>query len=122
MITTLDAEDIVWNWLDNSPLKNAVTGGIYKNSRPLNSDKEDVVINSQPISAQQLQEGLVDVNIYVPADHARMQILAAIATSLLTEVWIDDVCFSVQQQAVLEIPETHEPYISIRLLFYAVNL
>lgn len=135
MTTTLDAVDIVWKRLNESPIKAAITGGIYK-KRPLNSSLEDVVINSLPISALQLQEGLVNVNIHVPnlvitngtvqdptqPNHARLKALATIAALSLNDVWIDDVHFTIQQQTVFEEPEINEHYVNFRLLFYAVNI
>lgn len=137
MKTTLDVVDIVWKHLDQSSLKVAITGKIYKNGRPINSKVEDVVINSLPINNELLQEGVVNVNIFVPnkdhliggyqdntqADHARLKTLASQAAGILNEVFVtaSDVGFDVQQQAMIEDKEAKEHYINIRLSYYCVN-
>jgi hypothetical protein len=136
MKTTLDAVDIVWKFLDASSLKTAITGKIYKNQRPLDSEAEDVVINSLPINNGQVQEGVMNVNIFVPnkpqqiserqdntiADHARLKELATLATGLLKDIFLvaTDCGFDVQQQSVIEDGETH--FVNIRIDFYSINL
>ncbi|RPE05554.1 hypothetical protein EGT74_24535 [Chitinophaga lutea] len=137
MRTTLDVVDIVWQWLNASPLKAAITGGIYK-YRPQNSTSEDVVINSLPITGEQVQEGVVNVNIHVPnpilnsngtqdqsqANHPRLKELASIAVESLTDIWVEsaEVNFTVQNQMVFPEPDNNEHYVNIRLSFISVNL
>lgn len=138
MITTLTAVDIVLQQLVTSPIKTAITGGIYK-KRPLNSQLEDVIINSPTINAGQLQEGLVNVNVHVPnivisvggvqdptqPNTLRLQQLVDMAVTVLADAWKDggDVNFTVQQiSGLIEESENNSHYVNIRLLFYAVNL
>ena len=66
MKTTFDQDNILYGKLIASPLKQAITGGVYKAQRPLNSQNEDVVINGLPISDGTVQLGRGNVNIYVP--------------------------------------------------------
>ncbi|SEV88915.1 hypothetical protein SAMN05428988_0157 [Chitinophaga sp. YR573] len=138
MITTLKAIDIVWKRLNESPLKTAVNGGVYKQKRPLNSKKEDVIINSPTIVNLQLQEGLINVNIHVPnlllsnngaqdnsqPDHVRLEQLADIAASSLTDVWSDDgqINYDIQSQTVFEDEQTNAHYVNFRITFYSVNI
>ncbi|GAA0561552.1 hypothetical protein [Chitinophaga japonensis] len=138
MITTFHEEDIVYQRLNTSALKTAITGIIKKGKRPLNSTKEDVVINTLPISALQLQEGIVNVNIYVPnlvitvggvqdftqPDSARLKELTTTAIDLLTDQWPEsgDINYTVQQQTLFEDEESKSHYVNIRLQFYAINV
>lgn len=136
MMTTLEAVNIVWRILNDSALKNALSGSIYKLKRPLNSAKEDVVVNSLPINSEQLQYGVINVNLHVPnlvitangaqdytqPDFVRLKELSATAIPLLTDVWDDGWHFDVQQHTVIEEAEVNEHFVNIRLEFYAVNI
>ncbi|MEO6610745.1 MAG: hypothetical protein ABIT05_01390 [Chitinophagaceae bacterium] len=137
MKTTLDLIDILWTLINGSALKTALVsgGGIYKHERPLNSNNEDVVINSLPIINQDLQVAICNVNIHVPdktinvtggqqivADHVRLKALSTVAVGVLDKNWGDDYNFSVQQQTVMadETPGSH--FINIRIEFFNINI
>lgn len=136
MITTLDLVDIIWQRLNGSPLKTAISGGLYKHRRPAGSQTEDVVINSLPINNVQLQTGIANVNIHVPnltieasgvqdskqPNSIRLQELAAIAIEALSDVWAGDYNYDVQQQTLLEDEEAGDYYINIRIEFYNINI
>lgn len=136
MKTTLDLVDIIWDRLNSSPLKASITGKLYKHRRPVNSQSEDVVINSLPVNNEQLQQAVANVNVHVPnlelqvngavdrsqPDHTRLKSLAALAIESLQEVWEDDYTYDVQQQLLIEDPEAGDHYVNIRLEFYNINL
>lgn len=137
MRTTLDIVDILYQVINQSVLKTSVNGNVYKFSRPVNSGKEDIVINSLPITGGQLQEGFVNVNIHVPnlslnigglqdntqPDFSRLKSFAAAAVGILQEVWREsgDVNFSIQNQSIFPEPEVNEHYVNIRIRYYSVN-
>jgi hypothetical protein len=135
MKTTLDLVDVVYNELKSGPLKTAINGGVYKYTRPLNSSLEDVVINSLPITNEQLQQAIVNVNVFVPnqdlsiggtqnntADHVRLKTLAALAVEELKDNISGDYTWDVQQQTVIQDDESDSYYINIRLQFYVSNI
>lgn len=140
MKTTLDLVDITWKHINASPLKEAISGGVYKFKRPTNSEAEDVVINSLPITNGQLQQAVVNVNVFVPnkvqsiggyqddeqPDTKRLKLLAELATSDLVDVWEPEdsygVNYDVQQQTVIQDDDSKQYYINIRLQFYSVNI
>jgi hypothetical protein len=135
MKTTLDLVDVVYNELKSGPLKSAISGGVYKYTRPLNSSLEDVVINSLPVTNQQLQQAIVNVNVFVPnadislggaqqkmADHVRLKALAALAVDELKDGISGDYTWDVQQQTVIQDDESDSYYINIRLQFYVSNI
>lgn len=67
MRTTFDQANILYSVLKNAPIAATLSGGIYKVKRPDNSNKEDVVIGSLPISAGDvIQRGTSIINIHVP--------------------------------------------------------
>jgi hypothetical protein len=135
MKTVLDIVDIVWQHINNSSLKTAINGVVCKR-RPVNSKLEDVVINGLAVSNLQLQSSVVNVNIYVPnkaqkiggeqdltqPDFARLQQLASIACTILTDIWAGDYNFDVQQTVGPFETEDNQHYINIRVDFNSINI
>ena len=65
--TDIDIKDELYMWINGSSLAGMVSGKVYKDQRPLNSDKEDITIAILARDAgRQMQEATVNVNIYVP--------------------------------------------------------
>ena len=65
--TDIDIKDDIYGWLTGSTLAGMLSGSVYKDQRPLNSDKEDIVISVLARDAgSQVQYATVNVNIYVP--------------------------------------------------------
>lgn len=136
-MTPFDAIDIIWQKLHASSI--AVSGGIYKLSRPLNSAKEDIVVNSITLNADQLQEGVLNVNIHVPnltleiggvtdnsqPNFSRLKALTDTVVGILIDQWADDGSynFSVQQPGnPIAEPDINQHYSNIRIEFFSVNL
>lgn len=65
--TDIDIKDELYAWIKASALASAISGSVYKDLRPLNSEKEDITIAVLARDAgSQIQEATVNVNIYVP--------------------------------------------------------
>jgi hypothetical protein len=66
--TALTAQNVIFQRLVQTGIKAAVslTGAIYELNRPLNSLKEDIVVGTLAMNADQVQEGVFNVNIHVP--------------------------------------------------------
>lgn len=65
--TDIDIKDALWTWVSESGLAGMVSGEVYKDQRPLNSDKEDITIAVLARDAgSQIQEATVNINVYVP--------------------------------------------------------
>lgn len=64
--TSLIAQDDVKKLLDATALPSMITGQIRHNMRVLNSTKEDIIINTLYWDGDQLQSGIINVNIHVP--------------------------------------------------------
>ena len=135
MKTTLDLVDVVWQLLNSSSLKGEITGGVYKLKRPLNSAKEDVVVNSLPVSNEQLQTAIVNVNVFVidlevgiegekntMLDIARLKQLAAMTVDILQDGIDGDYTWDVQQQTVIEDEGNDQHFVNIRLEFFISNI
>jgi hypothetical protein len=136
--TSFDAIDAVYLRLAYSPLKTAISGGIYKMVRPIDAGddrKEDIVVNSLGMPNADVQHGIVNVNIHVPnlqlpingrqdntqPDFARLQQLADLVIGQVKEFYSQAYYFLFQQQNMLQ-GEEGEHLINIRLDYYSINL
>lgn len=115
-----------------------INGSVYKMQRPINSDKEDIVINSLPISGSQIQEGVLNVNIYVPdiklmnsdktastflPNTARMTELSRLAINDLSEFWSPDGDYVFELENTGIYPEdNNQHYINLRIRFYSPSI
>ncbi len=130
MNTTNDAIDIVWQKI-NSTVKASIDGDVYKLNRPINSKKEDIVINSLPITPDFPQQCVVNINCYVPnlnvkingkndntiPNTARLKALTNLIMSHTDNVEGANFCYYFEGQATLRSPETNEYFSNIRLFF-----
>lgn len=65
--TTLDAVDVIYDMLDSINLRSIISGDLYKyDSRPADSEKEDIVVNAITVAEGLIQNGVCNVNIHVP--------------------------------------------------------
>lgn len=101
--TVLDGKQWILSLLLSANIQNSISGKIYKDKRPTGSDKEDVVINSLTMTNDYLQNGIFNVNIYVPMisitsngitqyqkNNARMKVLADLVYPVLNDAWGND--------------------------------
>ncbi|MFP3835353.1 hypothetical protein [Chryseobacterium sp. SIMBA_028] len=70
--TVLEGKQWILELLLQSPIKSLITGNIYKDKRPSGSTKEDIVINSISMDGSFLQDGVFNVNCYVPMQSVSM--------------------------------------------------
>ena len=66
MLSEVDIKDLVYRYLVSANLDDTVSGGIYKDARPMNSMLEDVEITVLTSSIAQNQTFIVNVNVFVP--------------------------------------------------------
>jgi hypothetical protein len=114
-------------------------GKLCKLERPLNSVLEDVVINSLGLNREDVQEGVFNVNVYVPnlkllrpndadksqPDTARLLYLSTLANTALgegEEIWeaSGNYCFKLQQDQLYQ-DENNQHYMGYRVEFYLQN-
>lgn len=141
MKTSFDVINILFSHIKNSELVTGafkVNGGVYKLQRPLNSDKEDIVINALPFNREDLQEGVFNVNIFVKnlsitvsggltdnsqPNTSRITKLVQIASEVFSETWADDgsYTFELQQEQVFT-DENNQHYINLRIEFQNIKI
>ena len=73
--TSFDTDAILYGILSRSPLKAALSGGIYVgDDRPADSMAEDVVINTITLTQEyHPQQGVSNVNVYVSDKAVRIR-------------------------------------------------
>ena len=125
-------KDDLSGFIKGSRLATSVTGKVCKTSvRPKDSDKEDVVISVVTNMNGQIQEAVVNVNIYVKDDYIkttgqyqeatiRLRELCSIASETLEVGNGNDFRFTLESQKVLAV-ETNEHVINNRLIYKQVN-
>lgn len=130
MKSTFDTDDILYSILYNSPLKNAISGGIYKEGdRPAGSRDEDVIINSIILTQDSHpQLGVSNINVYVPdryietkgsrqmvQNRDRMKALTAITVSALRSANVYGLAITIEDQTPLRESDIKQHYVNIRI-------
>ena len=134
MKTQFDQIATLYAILNDSSLKIAISGGLYKLRRPVNSSQEDVVINSLSIGEGNLQRGIVNVNIHVPdlvvklngevqnqPNIKRLGELSSLAHDILAEVSTSTYSIFIQSSTIIEERAINAHFQNIRLIFTFYN-
>ena len=129
MKTDIEIKDDLYNYLKDSALVSAISGGLYKRRRPVNSDSEDIVISVLANQNGQIQEAFVNVNIYVADnlvdeqyedDTIRCRQLCRIASDILEVGRGNGFRFTLESQRLLKVEGRNEHFINNKL-FYRQN-
>lgn len=130
MKTTFDTDAILFSVLSQSPVKNAISGGIYVgDDRPDDSTDEDIVVNSIDLTQDYLpQIGTSNVNIYVKdtpkkikgkqqlqANRTRLKALSEKTMEVLRGANITGLKMILGSQTILEEPSVKQHYVNIRI-------
>ncbi|WP_316851160.1 hypothetical protein [Pedobacter agri] len=117
-----------------------VAGGIgielFKGNKPDSFNGECVVINALPLSSDQLQICIVNVNVFVPnlsqkigstqdksqANYKRIKELSLKVTEILDQVDLDDWSLNIDQEYVLQNEGFNEHFNNFRISFRNENL
>ena len=135
--TSLDVVDILRTHLANTVMLDTLkpNGGLYKFQRPLNSVKEDVVVDNIAQGRGQVSKGVAIVNIFVQnleltiaevvdrtqPNYSRLKYLTTLSSNALEEVYGNDYNFEVQSDNIY--PDTNnQHYVNIRVEFTSINI
>lgn len=132
--TVFDGKQWILDLLNASNIKNIITGKIYKDKRPSGSTKEDIVINSLPMTNDFFQDGYFNVNCYVPMlsvniegvtqnmpNNTRMQIISNAVYPIFEKVFTDKYNLSIERHEVFEEEQLKATYINFRINLKAYN-
>lgn len=134
MTSSNDIKTIIYKIIKGSSLENEIIskgGSLYRNSRPTNSNKEDIVISVLATRNAQFQMAYVNVNIYVPdirrdndyiEDETRTKILQKKAIDLFKEIVHNDYKIEIESQETFKVQDLNEHLINNKLLITILNL
>ncbi len=107
-MTAAEAIDLGFDLVWKSSLRTAISGSIRRYLRPTNSFREDITINVLEQDFDQLQSGILNINLFVPnpeydatidgkvvrlrdiPDHTRVKVLAALCNVIFKSVYNKD--------------------------------
>lgn len=131
MKTEQDIKKDVKLHIQATNLATAVNGVVTTKKRPKGSSKEDITIQVLTSTADQTQEAVVNVNIYVPMkleggqyveNDDRESQLEAIASQCLKVGGIGkDYRFTLESQHTFEVESSHERCINNKLMYNYYN-
>lgn len=137
--TSLDVVNILVSYIKNKSTfwsdAKKPNGLVYKLQRPDDSVKEDIVVNSLPLNRRQLQEGVLNVNVFVPnlvfpnpldknqPDTARLTYLINLFNAHFEEFDGENgnYTFKIQQDNTLT-DTNNQHYINFRIEFSSTNI
>lgn len=112
-----------------------ISGKVWQHQRPANSNREDIVVNSLALTNQQLQKGVVNVNIHVPnasvvvdsvtdntlPDLAKMHAIEQAVIPLLEARWEDSFHTDIDEPGQ-PFQDGTNWYLNIRVNYHAVQM
>ena len=116
--TSFDTDAILYGILSRSPLKAALSGGIYVgDDRPADSMAEDVVINTITLTQEyHPQQGVsTGTEEQFVADRVRLKMLTDIAVRALREAHVTGLAIIVEAQTVLPADGVRQHFTNIRV-------
>lgn len=129
LITASQAAKEIFNILKESEI--TISGNIYIDSRPLNSEKEDIVVRTLAMNGGQRQAGVVNVNIHVPnlhligdntqPDRKRLNTIGNACLNALDDVWGRNYNFHLQNAGTIE-GDGKDWFLNIRVRFHSIRI
>lgn len=134
MNTVLDGQQWIFEDLTLGNIRSVITGNIYKDKRPSGSKKEDIVINSIAMDNSFLQDGVFNVNCYVPMlsvsingitqympDTNRMAIIAKAVYKILNQLFRPKYNLVIESHKTFEEEAENANYINFRINLKTYN-
>ncbi|MEG2771982.1 MAG: hypothetical protein RR960_06535 [Alistipes sp.] len=130
MKSDIEIRDLLYKAIKGSALEKAVSGKLYKTERPTNSGVEDIVISILDGLNGQIQDAVINVNIYVQdvnrgadtvENEPRIRELSRLAILLLEEVDDGDYHFEIEKQKCFKVNGVDEHCINNRIKLQITN-
>ena len=132
--TVFDGKQWILDLLLLGSVKTTINGGVYIDRRPTNSVKEDIVINNLTMTNDFLQDGVFNVNCYVPylsvkidniiqfmPNTARMNVITKAVYSILEEQYSNSFNLAVVNHNTFEEDTEKANFINFRINLKAFN-
>lgn len=99
--------------VQETEVKDKISGGIYKDRRPYRSNAEDIVINALPADNEYLQTAVLNMNCHVPyirtrevdeqvLNHKRIGEISRMMLNILGDLWTEMFNTTVEYHSLIE--------------------
>jgi hypothetical protein len=136
MKTVIDITDDVYQLLNVPAVLNLIDGGVYVDGRPDGSRKVDVAINALPISGEQLQKAVINVNVHAPnlvltingqpdnsqPDRKKLKQVSDQVISILKDALINNMVTEIENVTLIKEDQLKEHFMNIRVGINSINL
>jgi hypothetical protein len=132
--TVFDAKLWILDLLLLGGIKTTINGGVYIDRRPTNSAKEDIVINNLTMTNDFFQDGVFNVNCYVPylsvtingisqfmPNTQRMNVITKAVYLILEEQYSGDFNLAIVNHNTFEEDTEKSNFINFRINLKAFN-
>lgn len=132
----IDLVDSTYDLLNVPAVQVIMSGDIFPDGRPDNHRKECITINSLPVTGEQLQRAVVNVNIHVPnlqltingqpdtsqPNRKRLKVISDIVIPLIKDAVINNTLTGIQNVGMVNDKEIKEHFLNIRVSTYSINI
>lgn len=112
-ISDIEVKDAVFEVLkDTTLVTDVISGRLYKDARPQNSTKEDIVIAVVAGDASQIQEFRINVNVFVPdvrrgneyiEDTQRLRVISSLCIEALDDKFLGGFIIKLESQRIMAV-------------------
>lgn len=132
MKQTFDMDSIMFELLNgNQTIKSLINGSVYNAQRPLNSEKEDIVVNTITLTQDSdPQIGVSNINVHIPdkqvkisgvqqtlADNAKLKQVSDEVLTAVRAARIEGLKFIPESQTTVQEAEIKQHYSNIRIFW-----
>ena len=136
MKTVIDIVDDIAQLINVPSVTTIIDGGVYSDGRPDGSRKQDVSINSLPVTGEQLQKAVVNVNVHAPnlvltigtqpdnsqPNRKKLKQVSDVIIQILKDALINNMVTEIENVTLIREDQLHEHYMNIRVGINSINL
>ena len=130
ILSDIDIKDAVYMLIKESKLPKMIGGLVYKDTRPSSSVDEDISISVLAGDASQIQEFILNVNVFVPdvmrgndaiENTMRLRKLARECICVMGERVVDGIYYKLESQRIMAVEGAAFHFINNRLTARCCN-
>lgn len=133
MKQTFDTDTYLFGILKGTTaITSGISGGVYAGQRPLNSELEDITINTIALTQEyEPQLGTSNINIHVAdqsvtigtaqqkmANRTRLKAISELVLEAIRSSKITGVGYTIENQTMIQEVETEQHYVNIRINWF----
>lgn len=128
--TDIEIKDLIYQIIRYTELPGCISGKVYKDLRPVNSQVEDVLISVVARSATEIQSFTVNVNLYVPdikredayiENTSRLRYLCRVCADIFENIVDENYILTLDEQECLKVNDVNFHCISNKIKIRIIN-